>query len=102
VMGYASLTHPTSIASGPTPTVGWVSEALPITTWCGGGTTGHRARDFVMVGLVPAFRALSFARLQDVDARDNRGHDDSTESHPALISAFRQGSWVSLNVRKAW
>ena len=32
----------------------------------------------VMAGLVPAIHA--FARMQDVDARDKRGHDESGSS----------------------
>jgi hypothetical protein len=30
-----------------------------------------------MTGLVPAIHVLEFARHQDVDARDKRGHNDS-------------------------
>jgi len=63
--------------------------------------TGHRVRDFVVAELVPAIQAF-FAWFQDVDARDERGYDDSTKSRSALIRVFRQGSWLSPNVRKGW
>jgi hypothetical protein len=33
---------------------------------------------FVMAGLVPAIHVFVFAHASDVDARDKRGHDDST------------------------
>jgi hypothetical protein len=31
-----------------------------------------------MAGLVPAIHVIDVAAFQDVDARDKRGHDDST------------------------
>jgi hypothetical protein len=37
-----------------------------------------------MAGLVPAIHVLFLLGAQDVDARDERGHDESTKSHPAL------------------
>jgi hypothetical protein len=32
----------------------------------------------VMAGLVPAIHVFDLAMFEDVDARDKRGHDDST------------------------
>jgi hypothetical protein len=33
-----------------------------------------------MAGLVPAIHLLFLLRIQDVDARNKRGHDDSMEN----------------------
>jgi len=44
--------------------------------------TLFRSPFFVMAGLVPAIR-VSFPRREDVDAREERGHDD------------REMSWIS-------
>ena len=42
-----------------------------------------------MAGLVPAIHALSCeAGRKDVDARDERGHDDAASTHSAAVAAF--------------
>jgi hypothetical protein len=40
-----------------------------------------------MAGLVPAIRALLRLTLEDVDARDKRGHDEdrNDDRHPLLL-----------------
>ena len=43
----------------------------------------HGARSGSWPDLIPAMRVFVLAAVQDVNARDERGHDDSAKSHPA-------------------
>ena len=45
-----------------------------------------------MAGLVPAIHVFVLQRFQDVDARDERGHDDSMKSQFALELPAREVS----------
>jgi hypothetical protein len=58
---------------------------------------------FVMAGLVPAIHVFRHGD-QDVDARDKRGHDDSTESHPAEMATLQFVSILTIiaSVPRMW
>jgi hypothetical protein len=43
-----------------------------------------------MAGLVPAIHVFVRRGIQDVDARDKRGHDGSIKFHPATLRASRR------------
>ena len=44
----------------------------------------------VMAGLVPAIHALIVKKKQGVDARDKRGHDESTFNAAGMIQCKRE------------
>jgi hypothetical protein len=50
-----------------------------------------------MAGLVPAIHVLLRASAQDVDARDERGHDDSNNFYDFVFGRWSVSSVPSLN-----